>query len=108
MGIDYKDFATPITNKHYIAQPYGELYGLDHTAKRMEPLMAAKLRPETDIPGLYLTGQDILSCGFTGALFAGVVSAQAALGRNVMGDLIGLHNKLEGENVKITEIRKNI
>ena len=55
--IDYKDFATPITNKHYIAQPYGELYGLDHTAKRMEPLMAAKLRPETDIPGLYLTGQ---------------------------------------------------
>ena len=55
--IDYKDFATPITNKHYIAQPYGELYGLDHTAKRMEPMMAAKLRPETDIPGLYLTGQ---------------------------------------------------
>ena len=55
--IDYKDFATPITNKHYIAQPYGELYGLDHTAKRMAPSMAAKLRPETDIPGLYLTGQ---------------------------------------------------
>ena len=53
----YKDFATPITNKHYIAQPYGELYGLDHTAKRMAPSMAAKLRPETDIPGLYLTGQ---------------------------------------------------
>ena len=38
--------------------------------------MVAKLRPETDVPGLYLTGQDILSCGFTGALFAGVVSAQ--------------------------------
>ena len=72
--IDYKDFATPITNKHYIAQPYGELYGLDHTAKRMEPLMAAKLRAKTDIPGLYLTGQDILSCGFTGALFASLLT----------------------------------
>ena len=43
---------------------------------RFDPMMVAKLRPETDIPGLFLTGQDILSCGFTGALFAGVISAQ--------------------------------
>ena len=89
--------------------------------------MVAKLRPETDVPGLYLTGQDILSCGFTGALFAGVVSAQvwlvvayhgaglwlitrfqAILGRNVLGDLTALHNKLEKTNVKYTEVRKNI
>ena len=87
--------------------------------------MVAQLRPETDVPGLYLTGQDILSCGFTGALFAGVVSAQvtslsrntdykhtnlaqAILGRNVLSDLAGLHNKLEKTAVKITEIRKNI
>ena len=64
---------------------------------RFDPLMVAKLRPETDIPGtifyivhfmlrskpylpgLYLTGQDILSCGFTGALFAGVISAQVLI-----------------------------
>ena len=46
-------------------------------------MMVAQLRPETDVPGLYLTGQDILSCGFTGALFAGVVSAQVtSLSRN--------------------------
>ena len=70
-----------------------------------------------------MTGQDILSCGFTGALFAGVISAQvclnfvkmipltiliqAVMGRNVMGDLIKLHNKLEKDNVGITEVRKN-
>ena len=88
-------------------------------------MMVAQLRPETDVPGLYLTGQDILSCGFTGALFAGVVSAQvtlrslkttivietfpqAILGRNVLSDLAGLHNKLEKSNVKFTEVRKNI
>ena len=95
-------------------------------------MMVAQLRPETDVPGLYLTGQDILSCGFTGALFAGVVSAQvillsplpqhwtgqsvithlsftqAILGRNVLSDLAGLHNKLQKTKVKITEIRKNI
>ena len=96
---------------------------------RFDPMMVAQLRPETDVPGLYLTGQDILSCGFTGALFAGVVSAQvkllshtttlisdhinlsfaqAILGRNVLSDLVGLHNKLQKTEVKITEIRKNI
>ena len=40
--------------------------------------MVAKLRPETDVPGLYLTGQDILTCGFTGGLFAGVIAAQVS------------------------------
>ena len=40
--------------------------------------MVAQLRPETDVPGLYLTGQDILTCGFTGGLFAGVIAAQVS------------------------------
>jgi len=106
--IDFTEIASPVTNKYYIAQPHGEIYGLDHSMERFDPMMVAKLRPETDLPGLYLTGQDILSCGFTGALFSGVISAQAVLGRNVMGDLIKLHNKVEGENVKISEFRKNI
>jgi len=106
--IDFTEIATPVTNKYYIRQPHGEIYGLDHSRERFDPMMVAKLRPETDISGLFLTGQDILSCGFTGALFAGVISAQAVLGRNVMGDLIKLHNKLEKSNVKISEVRKNI
>merc|ERR1711963_808617 len=106
--IDFTEIGSPVTNKHYIAQPHGEIYSLDHSIERFDPLMVAKLRPATDVPGLFLTGQDILSCGFTGALFAGVIGAQAALGRNVMGDLIGLHNKLEKSNVKISEVRKNI
>jgi len=93
--IDYVDIGSPVTNKHYIAQPYGELYGLDHSQARFDPLTVAKLRPQTDIPGLLLTGQDILSCGFTGALFGGVIAAQAALGRNVMADAINLKNKLK-------------
>jgi len=91
--IDYKDIGTPVTNKHYIAQPHGEIYGLDHTRERMHPLMASKLRAKTDIPGLYLTGQDILSCGFTGALFASLLTASAVLERNVLNDLIALHKE---------------
>jgi len=106
--IDFTEIASPVTNKYYIGQPHGEIYGLDHTSERFDPLMVAKLRPGTDIPGLYLTGQDILSCGFTGGLFAGVISAQAALGRNVMGDLIALHNKLEGSSASMSDIRAGV
>ena len=66
----------------------------------MNPWMASRLRPKTDIPGLYLSGQDILSCGFTGALFAGLITASSVLGRNVMNDLIGLHKRLKSADKK--------
>ena len=56
--------------------------------------MVAKLRPETDVPGLYLTGQDILSCGFTGALWGGLLCAQQVLGRNIMTDLVKLNKTI--------------
>jgi len=98
--IDYIDIASPVTNKHYLSAPHGEIYGLDHSKERFDPLMVARLRPETDIPGLYMTGQDILTCGFTGALFSGVLTAQVCLGRNVMYDLVNLHNTLNKPNKK--------
>merc|ERR1712098_36084 len=104
--IDVTEVASPVTNKYYIAQPHGEIYGLDHSMGRFDPMMVAKLRPETDVPGLYLTGQDILTCGFTGALFAGAISAQAVLGRGVMKDLINLHTKITEGNKKETEAKK--
>jgi len=96
--IDFVEIGTPVTNNYYIASPHGEIYGLDHTAERFDPWMVAKLRPQTDIPGLYLTGQDVLSCGFTGALFSGVLSAQVCLGRNVFQDLEDLKRNLEGKS----------
>ena len=37
-----------------------------------------------------------------------MIGAQAALGRNVMGDLIGLHNKLEGANASMTDVRAGV
>ena len=88
--VDYVDVGTPVTHKHYIAAPHGEIYGLDHTIERMDATRTAKLRPKTDIPGLYLTGQDILLCGFTGAIYGGLVAAGAVLERNVMVDLMNI------------------
>ena len=89
--IDYIEIGTPVTNSHYLGQPHGEIYGLDHGYGRFDPWMMAQLRQKTDVPGLFLTGQDALLCGFTGALFGGLLCAGAVLGRNVMGDLEDMH-----------------
>ena len=95
--IDYIEIGSPMTTRHYLAQPNGEIYGLDHRRERFEPWTLARLRPQTDIPGLYLTGQDVLTCGFTGALFSGALTAGAMLGRNVVGDVTTLHRRLKKE-----------
>ena len=52
--IDLKIIGSPVTNHYYLGQTMGANYGLDHSLERFEPLMAAKLRPETDIPGTYI------------------------------------------------------
>lgn len=98
--IDFVDIGSPVTNSHYIAQPHGEIYGLDHSSERFDPLTVAQLRPKTDIEGLFLTGQDILSCGFTGALWGGLLCAQQVLGRNIMTDLIKLNKKIRAQEKK--------
>ena len=92
--IDYIEVGSPVTNKHYLAAPFGEIYGLDHGFDRFDPWNLARLRPQTDIPGLYMTGQDAMLCGFTGALFGGLLCTGAILGRHVMGDLENLHAKV--------------
>ena len=32
--VDFVDVGSPLTNKHYLAQPHGEIYGLDHDRVR--------------------------------------------------------------------------
>ncbi len=92
--VDFLEVGSPLTNKHYLAQPHGEIYGLDHHMGRFDPLMVSQLRPETDVPGLFLTGQDVMTAGITGALMSGVLSAGAVLNRNLIGDLKTLHETL--------------
>ena len=59
----------------------GELYGIDHNPERYEQRF---LQPRTPIKNLYLTGQDIVTCGVAGALFAGFLTSSAILGKNVL------------------------
>lgn len=81
----YKELATPETFKHYLNAPFGEVYGLDATTKRWDRY--PNLRPETKIEGLWLTGQDMTSLGFGGALMSGILTLNAMLG---YGELVNL------------------
>ncbi len=79
--VDYYELSTPLSTKNFTNYQHGEIYGIDHTPQRFRQKY---LRPRTAIAGLYLTGQDIVSCGIAGALFGGVLSASAILGKNLI------------------------
>ncbi|XP_066301641.1 all-trans-retinol 13,14-reductase-like isoform X2 [Branchiostoma lanceolatum] len=81
--LEYMDVGTPITNNYYIGCDRGEIYGLDHDISRFSAELALKLRPETPIPGLYMTGQDLVTGGYAGALAGGVITAGSVLNRNI-------------------------
>ncbi len=76
-AVDYHELSTPLSTQYFCRYDQGEIYGLDHTPTRFEQDW---LRPKTRLPGLYLTGQDIMTAGVGGAAVAGVVTAAAVLG----------------------------
>ncbi len=75
--IDYHELSTTLSTDWFCRYPRGEIYGLDHDPRRLQQ---AWLRPKTDIPGLYLAGQDVLSCGVVGAMIGGFLAAVKAGG----------------------------
>ena len=75
--IDYSEVSTPLSTSHFCRYKQGEAYGLAHTKVRFEQDW---LKPKTKLQGLYLTGQDLISCGVVGALMAGMVTAMSVVG----------------------------
>lgn len=75
--VDYVEASTPLSTDWFCRYSRGEIYGLDHTPERFDQTW---LRPKTRIPGLYLTGQDILTCGVVGAMIGGLVTTLAIQG----------------------------
>jgi all-trans-retinol 13,14-reductase len=70
--IDYYELSTPLSTAHFVNYEKGEIYGLNHTPERYR---MKELRPRTPVKNLYLTGQDIVTCGIGGALMGGVLTA---------------------------------
>lgn len=92
--VEYFDVGTPLTNAHFLSTMKGALYGVDHDIHRFAPENAIGLRPTLPgVKGLYLTGQDVVCCGFSGAMMGGMYCAGAVLGRNLLSDLTELQRR---------------
>ena len=72
------ELSTPLTTRHFTNYEEGEMYGLAHDPARFAE---RSLRPRTAVPGLWLTGQDVCTCGVGGALAGGYLTASAIAGR---------------------------
>jgi all-trans-retinol 13,14-reductase len=83
--VDYYEVSTPLSTNWFGGYQRGELYGLAHTPKRMKQMW---LRPKTTIPGLWLTGQDILTCGVSGAMMAGLLTTTSIVGMRRVSPLL--------------------
>jgi all-trans-retinol 13,14-reductase len=83
--IDHYELSTPLSTANFVNYRHGEIYGLDHTTERFD---LDFLRPQTPIKNLYLTGQDITTCGVGGALWAGVLTTSAILGKNMVDKIL--------------------
>jgi all-trans-retinol 13,14-reductase len=79
--IDYWEVSTPLSMQWFCGWERGELYGLDHDPSRLQQRW---LRPRTRVPGLWLTGQDVMSCGVTGAMMGGLAAATSVAGMRRM------------------------
>lgn len=91
--VDYVALGTSLTYNHFIRSSRGEAYGLDFKPERFEA--DDWLRPETPVPGLYMTGQDIAVFGIAGALLSGVLTSMSVLGYGSILDLASGRNLVE-------------
>lgn len=72
--IVYHELGTPLATARYTAHEKGGFYGLETTPRRV---LSEALSPRTPVPGLFISGQDVMTPGIAGALFGGVLCAAA-------------------------------
>jgi phytoene dehydrogenase-like protein len=69
-----RELSTPLTTSSLTGAQQGAIYGLEVSPRRF---LSDSLRAKTPVPGLFLTGQDVVTPGVTGAMMAGVLAAAA-------------------------------
>jgi all-trans-retinol 13,14-reductase len=91
--VEYTALGTSLTYNHFIGSMRGECYGLQLKPERFE--MDDWLRPESPVPGLFLTGQDVAVFGIAGALMSGVLTSMSVLGYGSPLDIVSGRNIVE-------------
>ena len=72
--IVYRELGTPLATAAFTAHEKGGFYGLEMTPRRV---LSDALCPRTPVPGLFLSGQDVMSPGIVGSLWGGLLCAAA-------------------------------
>lgn len=91
--LSYVKLGTPLTFNHFIGSMEGECYGMDNNNIRFQ--CNDWLRPNTPIENLFITGQDMMTMGVTGALMGGVITAHSILGYGTLADMIQDRNLIQ-------------
>jgi len=73
--VAFTELSTPLSTEHFTRSAQGSIYGLEPVPERYQ---TRALRPQTPLPGLFLSGADMASVGVMGAMVGGVLSAVAA------------------------------
>jgi phytoene dehydrogenase-like protein len=73
----FADLGTPLTNAHYVAASFGNLYGTEKSRLQVGPFA---FQVGTAIDGLLLCGASTLSHGVFGAALSGLVAAARVAG----------------------------
>lgn len=72
--IKYSELGTPLATANFTGHEQGGFYGVETSPRR---LLSNALNIHTPVPGLFLSGQDVLSPGIAGALAGGMLGAAA-------------------------------
>lgn len=72
--IVYRELGTPLATASFTSHEKGGIYGVETTPRRM---LSDALNARTPVPGLFLSGQDVMSPGIAGALSGGMLGAAA-------------------------------
>ncbi len=72
--IVYRELGTPLATATFTAHEKGAFYGLETTPRR---IVSDALSPRTPVPGLFLSGQDVMTPGIVGSLWSGLLTAAA-------------------------------
>ncbi len=72
--ITYHELGTPLATAAFTGHNNGGFYGIEATPRRM---LSEAFNVRTPLPGLFLSGQDVMSPGIAGALAGGMFGAAA-------------------------------